>query len=285
MTVMIEEESSFKKILAFLLNAKGFDGNHYKVNYIKRRIAVRMRATGVSSYPEYLKTLQCNQQESSQLLDRLTIHVTEFFRDPSVYKAIQEKILPKIIKKSGENIKVWCAGCSTGEEPYSMAGLLAEWVSCKSDCSFEIFATDIDSKSIGAAERGEYSRESLRKIPKGRTTKWFRTDGTKVLVSSELKNHIRFRTHDLLGKWSPLLTDFDLILCRNLLIYLTGNQQQKIYERFAKALTPDGYLVLGLTETLLGPARKYFRCVDIKNRIYQNLNISQDLNLMAAACE
>jgi chemotaxis protein methyltransferase CheR len=279
MTVTIEEESSFKKILSFLLSAKGFDGNHYKTNYIKRRIAVRMRATGVSTYAEYLKTLQSNQQEPSQLLDRLTIHVTEFFRDPGVYKAVQEKILPNILKNTERKIKVWCAGCSTGEEPYSLADILAESVSSKSGGSFEIFATDIDPKSISAAERGEYSRESLIKIPKGRMTRWFRSDGAKVSVSFELKNKIRFRVHDLLGKWMPAVSHFDLVFCRNLLIYLTGNQQQKIYEQFSSVLTPGGYLVLGLTETLLGPARKYFHCVDVKHRIYQNHDLRHEADL------
>ncbi len=279
MTVMIEEDPSFQKILAFLFNSKGFDGNHYKTNYIKRRIAVRMRAMDVSTYTGYLKTLQGNPQECSQLLDRLTIHVTEFFRDPGVFKAVQEKILLSILKVPPKKIKIWCAGCSTGEEPYSIAGILAESLSSEHDCSFEIFATDIDPKCIGVAERGEYSQDSMSKIPKGWKTRWFRSDGTKLSVSVELKKHVRFRVHDLLGKWMPVFEDFDLIFCRNLLIYLTGNQQQKIYERFSKALKPGGFLVLGLTETLLGPARKYFNCVDVKHRIYQNLELKHELDL------
>src|SRR5580658_678077 len=118
MIVMIEEDQSFKKILAFLLRSKGFDGNHYKTNYIKRRIAVRMRVVGASTYTDYLKILQHNLEEPARLLDRLTIHVTEFFRDPSVYKAVQEKVLPGFLGKAGKKMKVWCAGCSTGEEPY-----------------------------------------------------------------------------------------------------------------------------------------------------------------------
>ncbi len=257
MTVLTAEDLSFKKILAFLLSAKGFDGNHYKTNYIKRRIAVRMRATGVSTYKDYLKTIQCDPQEPSRLLERLTIHVTEFFRDPNVYKAIQEKILPDVFKRNGNKIKIWCAGCSTGEEPYSIAGILAELAaSYEGRISFEILATDIDPKSISTAERAEYSRDSLAKIPKERTARWFHSDGMKISVSSDVENHVRFRVHDLLGKWMPILNNFDLIFCRNLLIYLTSNQQQKIYEQFSNALTPGGYLVLGLTETLMGPARK-----------------------------
>jgi chemotaxis protein methyltransferase CheR len=278
MTVMIEEDSCFKKILAFLLNSKGFDGNHYKTNYIKRRIAVRMRASGALTYAEYLKILENNQQESSRLLERLTIHVTEFFRDPGVYKSIQEKILPEIFKEPGKRARVWSAGCSTGEER-----ILSEYVSSHRRTSFEILATDVDPKSINVAEKGEYSRDTLAKVPKVWTSRWLRSDGAKVIVALELKDHIRFRSHDLLGKWVPAFSEFDLIFCRNLFIYLTGSQQQRIYERFSKALRPEGYLVLGLTETLLGPARKYFQCVDVRHRIYQNLGSNHGLDLKKAA--
>jgi chemotaxis methyl-accepting protein methylase len=283
MTVMIDEEQSFKKILVFLLNAKGFDGNHYKTNYIKRRIAVRMRATGVSTYGDYLKILQNSHHEPSRLLDRLTIHVTEFFRDPAVYKAVREKIVPNIFGVSDKKVRVWCAGCSTGEEPYSLASIFAEWASLQMEASFEIFATDIDSRSISTAEKGEYSLESVMKIPRGLTSRWLHPEGAKISVSLDLKNRVHFRAHDLLGKWMPGLGNFDLIFCRNLLIYLTGSQQQILYARFANALNPGGYLVLGLTETLLGPAREYFHCVDVKHRIYQNRGLSQGLNLRTKA--
>lgn len=95
-------------------------------------------------------------------------------------------------------------------------------------------------------------------------------DEQKAWVSSELKKHVRFRVHNLLGSWGPGLDEFDLVFCRNLLIYLTGPEQQKIYERFAKVLNPGGFLILGLTETLLGPSRNFFHCVDVKHRIYRS---------------
>jgi chemotaxis methyl-accepting protein methylase len=196
MTAIIEEDPNFKKILSYLLKVKGFDGRRYKLNYIKRRVAVRMRATGTANYQEYLHFLQANPPESSFLLDRLTIHVTEFFRDPEVYQAIQ----------------------------------------------------------------------------KPRALRWFQQEENKVIVSTELKRAIHFRTHDLLGKWSPVMSGFHLILCRNLLIYLTAVQQQSLYARFAEALVPGGYLVLGQTETLLGAARQLYRCVDVHHRIYQTLS-------------
>jgi chemotaxis protein methyltransferase CheR len=276
---MIEEDPNFKRILAYLFTAKGFNGHHYKINYIKRRIAVRMRATGANNYSDYLRNLQNDRQEPSHLLDRLTIHVTEFFRDPGVYRAVQDKILPDFKNTPGKKIKVWCAGCSTGEEPYSVAILLSEWSADHAGTSFEIFATDLDTTSVKTAERGEYPREALKKIHKGQAARWFQSDASKAWVSPELKNHIRFRVHDLLGKWVAGLSEFHVVFCRNLLIYLTGSQQQKLYEQFTHVLNPGGYLVLGLTETLLGPARRYYRCVDVKHRIYQMLEKPRDLDL------
>src|ERR1039457_2411400 len=135
-----EEDPHFKYILAFLLKAKGFDGHHYKPNYIKRRVAVRMRAMGTPTYQDYLRVLQNNRQEPSMLLDRLTIHVTEFYRDPEVYQALKTKILPSLSGEGESRIKVWCAGCSTGEEPYSIAMMLKEWTFTKPGFDFEILA-------------------------------------------------------------------------------------------------------------------------------------------------
>ncbi|SRR5579871_4413201 len=269
MTVKKEDDPDFNHILAYLLRVKGFVGHSYKPNYIKRRIAVRMRSTGSENYRQYLGVLEKDPQEPSHLLDRLTIHVTEFFRDPSVYKALEEKILPGFEGLKGGRLRVWCAGCSTGEEAYSVAVLLKEWTATQPGLSFEILATDIDMASVKTAEKGDYPVEAVKAIPRPRLARWFRTAGPRVLVSQDLKHQVRFKVQDLLGKWEPVFSDFHLILCRNLLIYLTGPQQQRLYEQFAGSLLPEGCLILGLTETLLGPARRFFHCVDVKHRVYR----------------
>ena len=271
-----EEDPGFQKILDYLLKSKGFDGNQYKQNYVKRRVAVRMRATGTHSYSDYLNALLNNQQEPTQLLDRLTIHVTEFFRDPDVYRAVKEKILPELSGVSDRKIKVWCAGCSSGEEPYSVAMMLKEWAFSQPGLTFEIFATDIDLGSVRTAEKGEYPAEAIRKLSKVQTTRWFYLEGARARVVLDLKKHIHFRVHDLISEWGGDFSGFHLIFCRNLLIYLTSGQQQKIYEQFARALAPEGHLILGLTETLMGASRKYFRCVDIRHRIYRRIETSDE---------
>jgi chemotaxis protein methyltransferase CheR len=237
-----------------------------------------MRATGARTYPDYLRILQNDLLEATSLMDRLTIHVTEFFRDPGIYRAVQEKVLPSLRQVPEKKVKIWCAGCSTGEEPYSVAIMMAEWETGPSPVPFEIFATDIDAASVRTAEKGEYPRDALKKIPKSQAARWFRTEGSKVWVSPELKANVRFRVHDLMGHWSAGFGGFHLIFCRNLLIYLTGHEQQKIYEQFAAALVTGGHLVLGLTETLLGPSRRFFSCLDVKHRIYQKSPSPADLD-------
>jgi len=270
MPATLDNDPHLKKIYEFLHKSTGFDAHQYKMNYIKRRVAVRMRATGALTYPDYLKVLQTHPGEHSLLFLGLTIHVTEFFRDPKLYRVLKENILPDLSARAfGKKIRVWCAGCSTGEEAYSLALLMEGWREISPGFSVEIQATDIDAPSVRTAEKGEYSLESLREIPKDLASRGFKADGAKVKVVEEARKRVRFHVQDLLGDWGGGWGGFDLISCRNLLIYLAPAQQQKLYARFFRALRPGGYLILGLTETILGESRGLFRCVDLKNRIYQ----------------
>lgn len=265
-----EDEAYFSKILSWVLQNKGFDGLQYKSNYMKRRIAVRMRATHAGTYRDYFQFLSKDPEETTRLLDRLTIHVTEFFRDPGVYEALKEKVVPEILRETPNgSVKVWSAACSTGEESYSLASVWSECLARHPGFSWKIWATDVDETSIRTARLGEYDRGCLDKISKKTAGKMFRLESGKPVVLPELRERVRFIRQDLLGEWTSEFSGFDLIFCRNLLIYLTVSQQQKLYENFSKALRPGGFLVLGLTETLLGPARELYRCVDIRSRFYR----------------
>jgi chemotaxis protein methyltransferase CheR len=247
------------------------------MNYIKRRVAVRMRAAGSQTYSDYLKVLQRQPGEISRLFDSLTIHVTEFFRDPKIYRVLEEKILPDLSERVLDHkIQVWCAGCSTGEEPYSFAHLLEEWVRGRAGWSYEIHATDIDEASVRKAIKAEYPLESLGRLPKEQAHRAFRVEGSVVKPAPRTRGRVRFQVQDLLGPWEKTARAYDLISCRNLLIYLTSAQQQKLYERFFYALRPGGYLILGLTETILGEARRFFKCVDLKHKIYQAAGAGSD---------
>lgn len=271
--MILEDEAYFPKILDLVLRIKGFDGQNYKLNYVKRRVAVRMRATKSGTYRDYFQFLTQNPEEATHLLDRLTIHVTEFFRDAEIYGALREKVILSLLGTAkNKRLRVWSAACSTGEEPYSLAFLLSDLLGPHPEFSFEILATDVDAASLRTARLGEYSRESGEKLPKKTLGKMFRVEGAKFKVLPGLQKTIRFVQHDLLGPWPEGFSEFDLILCRNLLIYLTAPQQQKLYENFSRVLNPEGFLVLGLTETLLGPARELYRCFDIRSRFYRLAN-------------
>jgi chemotaxis methyl-accepting protein methylase len=264
-----EEDPVLLGILSHLFAAKGFDASQYKRNYIKRRIAVRMRATGAATYEEYARLLKHQKEEAGLLLDRLTIHVTGFFRDEAVFHALRERVFSRPAEAG--RFRVWSAGCSTGEEAYSAAIALKDWALEHPPFPFEVWATDIDLKSVKAAERAQYPMEALGKMDKAHQSRWFYVQQEKATVVDELKKHVRCRTHDLLGDWPADLAQFDLILCRNVMIYMTAPQQQILYHKFAQALVPGGFLVLGLTETLMGKARESFRCVDVRHRIYKSL--------------
>ena len=188
--MILEDESYFPKILDLVLKIKGFDGQNYKLNYVKRRVAVRMRATKSVTYRDYFQFLTQNHEEASHLLDRLTIHVTEFFRDPDIYEALREKVFPSLLATArNKRIRVWSAACSTGEEPYSLAFLLSEFLGPHSEFSFEILATDVDAASLQTARLGEYSGESVGKISKKVLGKMFRVEGAKFKVLPGLQNH------------------------------------------------------------------------------------------------
>lgn len=235
-----------------------------------------MRSVGAATYRDYLALLERDPREPEALFRRLTIHVTEFFRDPEVYQALREKVLPAIEAQADSvqgpwTLRAWSAGCSTGEEPYSLAILLSEWVSRRPGWDFRILATDIDEPSVSTAIRGEYPETAVAKVPPEFGTGHWVREGGRVVVSTALRGAIRFEVHDLLGPWPADRSGFDLILCRNLLIYLGAAQQQVLYGRFHEALKPRGHLVLGRTEALLGRARQLYECVDIPHRFYRTL--------------
>ncbi len=270
MTTSEEDESLFRQILEVLRQAKGFDGNSYKPNYLKRRIAIRLRATGATTYEEYLRILRADPGEFALLVDRLTVHVTEFFRDPEVYEAVERIVLPLLEETfGGKTWNVLSAGCSTGEEAYSIAILIREWMETHRHGDFNVDAVDIDPESLEIAERGSYPVASIAKLPLGRSKSWFLSAGRKVEVVPEIRRKVRFLERDLTGPWDLDTSRYHLVFCRNLLIYFNAGQHQAMYERFARVLLPGGFLVLGRTEALLGRGRGHFDCIDVRNRLYR----------------
>jgi len=238
-----------------VLRDTSIDFNQYKSNYLKRRLGVRMRARNVTSYDKYRRILERDPSEYNLLLKDITINVTEFFRDPKVFKIIETEILPLIIyhkvKKKRRVIRIWSAGCATGEESYSLAILIRDLIEEQlKSFIISIYGTDIDNASLKDARIGRYLPRQVVNLKSGYLTKYFNFDGEKYQVNDEIRNLVRFKEHNLFI--DNKMGHFDLILCRNVMIYFTKEMQKKLISIFCNALNIDGYLVLGKTEGLFG---------------------------------
>ncbi|MGQ9704351.1 MAG: CheR family methyltransferase [Actinomycetota bacterium] len=244
-------------LLRYLWSQYGLDFRQYKPNYLRRRIGVRMRATGCADYLQYRQYVRQHPEEYGRLINDLTINVTEFFRDQDVFEILRARVIPEIIGYKREigsyNLRAWSAGCATGEEPYSLSILFLEAISGgerEEPWTLRITATDLDDKAIDTAKKGHY--ESVKLLPGMDLGRYFLPEGKGYRVRHEVRRPVRFLILDLMRK--PPLRHLDLILCRNVLIYFEREKQVAILETFAQCLRPGGFLVLGKSETIVGPA-------------------------------
>lgn len=231
-----------------------------------------MRARRAKTWTEYLLLLKQDSSELSSLLDVLTINVTKFFRNRETYSVLREKVLRQLASEKrqteSKGIRVWSAGCASGEEAYSVAILLRELLgSDYGGFTVEIWGTDLDRRSIEKAKAGVYSEASLEETDRALREKYF-TQDQGYRISPEIAMVCQFFELDLLSGTNPLHA-LDLILCRNVLIYFARDFQERVFLDFASRLTGHGYLVLGRVETLVGEARNLFETVDNKERIYR----------------
>lgn len=265
--ILDEEERSFKKLIAFIFTQQGVDLSEYKSSYVKRRLAIRLRASGMPTYREYMDFLRDHPGEYPLLLDRLTINVTHFFRDPEVYKRMATLLFPQW--RSWPKIRIWSAGCATGEEPYTLAILAAEaGIASRT----EILATDIDPLCLAKARQGVYKEAALKEVPENIREKYFMRDQGTWRIGEHLKKNLTFREIDLTA--TPPPGPFDLIVCRNVMIYFMRNLQNRLLLNFHSLLSREGFLVLGKTETLFAEVRDYFKIIDPGERIYQRQELA-----------
>ncbi|MBA3658311.1 MAG: protein-glutamate O-methyltransferase CheR [Gemmatimonadales bacterium] len=266
------DESGFVALTRAVSTRAGLALGAYKEKCVQRRIAVRMRACGVHTYGDYLALLEQTPAELDRLTDTLTINVTRFFRNAETWHAVRAIVLPALGREPGSGLRAWSAGCSSGEEPYSLAVLAAQWLEEREDWPalgrLQIDATDIDRASLQRAEQGWYRPETVADVPPELLTRHFTMDGDGFRVNETLRSRVRVRRVDL-NLQPPLRQDYDLILCRNVLIYFDRATQERLCRVFDGALAPGGYLVLGKVETLFGEVRDRFTLVDARERIYR----------------
>ncbi len=290
-----EADFQFNKLKKKVSKDIGFQTEYYGDRHLKRRFKIRMRSVGAKTPRQYMAYLDKNPAEYQKLMDTLTVNVTEWFRNPNVYNAIKLRILPDIIGKSYDygadlefkeyknrvvpNIKettkkqkrkylrFWSVGCSDGKEPYSLAMCMKEALGGADDLKVHIFAWDIDKKMLNKARIGLYNSNELTGIDKTMLKKYFIKKPKGYMVSPEIKSMVTFEKKDLHNdikrKW------IDLIMCRNVVIYLKKERKSDLYMEFYNCLRPGGYYIMGMSETLIGPARNLFKAVDNTHRIYQ----------------
>ncbi len=266
---IINMDPQIKNIISYLKTKRGFDFSGNRTNMLKRRIKNRLSAVKCADFKEYLGYIKEHSDELNNLIDVLTINVSSFFRETFTFEYIAAHVLPDIVQKKKDSadrmLRVWSAGCAKGEEPYSIAILIKELI--KKDypeLKLNIFATDIDKKNLEKAEAGVYSYDSIKSIKYRFAKKHFTIENENYILNSDIKKMVDFSFYDLLDKKtsSPpesVFGNFDLILCRNVLIYFHAKHQQIIFDKLYRSLAKGGYLVLGEAEEPVGEYQKYFK--------------------------
>ena len=264
-------ESALKKIFVLLRAQTGHDFSLYKPSTISRRIERRMGLHQIDRLESYVAYLDKTPDEVDALFRDLLINVTRFFRDPDAFAALQKEIVPALFehRPPGAPLRLWVVGCSTGEEAYSLAILLAEHMEkLKRSIPVQIFATDIDSHAIAMARAGIYPASISSDVSPERLARFFTldTDGGFYRINKNIRDMLVFSEQDVIK--DPPFSRLDLISCRNLLIYLTPDLQKKVVPLFHYALNPEGILFLGTSESV-GEAAALFRALDAKAKIYR----------------
>jgi chemotaxis protein methyltransferase CheR len=266
----MNDDKEFQALLAKISAERDFRCASYKEKCLRRRIGVRLRARGVQGYGDYARLLDGDAREYEKLLDTLTINVTKLFLNCETYARLAESVVPTLWRASGASLNVWSAGCSSGEEAYSLAVLLHQHALRVGEVDrlarVRILGTDIDRESLERASRATFVEASFADTPADLRARYFSAQAPHA-VDPAVRALVRFERRDLINEPSPSGQHF--IACRNVLIYFDRDTQERLFQRFHDALLPGGYLVLGKVETLLGPTRSLFDPVDARERIFQ----------------
>lgn len=239
---MFDKYEEFK---ADVLKLTKIDLNYYKEKQMRRRIDTLANKNGAKSYEEYTQMIKSDKEKFEQFVNFLTINVSEFYRNPDQWKLMDQQVIPKLIKEQRKPIKIWSAACSTGDEPYSLAMAFSKHVPLS---DIKILATDIDKQVIEHAKVGLYSEKSIAGVPADLKKKYFTQIGNSYQISDDIKRCVTFKEHNLLKDVYP--KDYDLILCRNVVIYFTDEAKDMIYKNFYGSLKSKGVLFIGSTEQI-----------------------------------
>lgn len=247
----------------------------YRRNMIERRVRSRMDRLCIRNDADYLRRIREDVGECDALAAAISINVSAFFRDPLVFEMIDAVVLPEVLRESPREVRVWSAGCAHGEEPYSVAILLRSALrKAGSACVAHIFATDIDADALARAREGVYARKSLMEVRLGVLDECFLAMGEKWQLQPEIRRMVDFSIDDLMapdrvGPAASVFAGYNVILCRNVLIYMESTAQEQTMARLCRSLAPGGFLVLGDSESPVGEVARGLHVVDGRCRIYR----------------
>lgn len=269
------ENEALASILAVLHERTGTDFASYRLSTVRRRVINRMISVGSANFEHYLGVLRASEQEAVRLLERVTIKVSRFYRNKDTFDALRQVILPRLaILRQGEPLRLWSAGCGCGEEAYTLAMLLDE-----AGVEGTIEATDIDPSALAAAQAGVYSASALSETPVELCTRYFEDRGDSFKVRDELRHRVHFGFHDLTrGEAAPGSGAlFDIVCCRNVLIYFDRAIQMAALHKVRAAVREDGYLCLGEAEWPFPEIKASLEPLSHRTRLFRALGRANHL--------
>lgn len=264
-----QTDDTFEALLRYMRDSRGFDFTGYKRTSLMRRVRHRMEQAGHQSFDEYLDVLQASSDEFAALFNTILINVTTFFRDATAWQFLQSNVIPSILASRPPNdpIRLWSAGCASGQEAYSLAMLLAEALSPDEYRQrVKIYATDVDEEALTQARAATYSAKEVESVPPELLAKYFDHHNSSYVFHKDLRRAVIFGRNDLV-KDAPI-SRVDILACRNTLMYMNGDTQRNVLNRLHFALAPQGMLFLGHAEMLLSHSDR-FTPVSLDSRIFR----------------
>jgi PAS domain S-box-containing protein len=272
----LREDQSLEALLSFLKAKNGCDFSGYKRSSLRRRIEKRMRTLDVRGFEHYCAFLEANPTELVPLFNAIVINVSAFFRDPPVWAFLDDQVIPRVLdaRPATSSIRIWSAGCAGGQEPYTIAMVLAERMGIDDYCRrVKIYATDLDQEALDRARVARYDAHALESVPEALRIKYFQNDEDGFVFHGALRRSVIFGRHDLV--MDRPVSHVDLLFCRNTLMYFNVNAQTRVLSRFRDALNEAGFLIIGRAEMLFSPQR-LFVPVDIQQGVYFRLETELD---------
>ncbi len=270
------DDVALDSIREHLLKSRGIDISGYSPTFMMRSIRKRMGRSSMPDIGSYVDLLIHDNGETTELIGALSINVTEFFRDDGAFEALSEKIIRPLLRSKRETggiLRIWSAGCATGQETYTIAICLNEEMrraNMQDDMIATITGTDISASALAFARKGDYSESQVKKVPIPLLKRYFTRSESSFQINDLLRKRVRFMKEDLME--TPKSKFFDAIICRNVLIYFSRLSHDEVIENLHESLRPRGFLMLGRTEALMGRMRGSFEIIDPENRIFVKMS-------------